>query len=562
MIRLLQKFLALAPKTLRLKFYLCFVLQAVAAFSEIVSIVLITDVFAGFLATDNSANSVTSDMLSLSDWGLASEGLAILAIAVTAFLRFWALRFSSFVAVDLSLAVSKSVVEGFFQEDKRAEQNFSREFFLDLFSMKAKSLMHGLILPIYNVSMAVLLLLFVAIPAVWLAPKTMIPALVVVVAGYGLMVLTFRGWQRTLAHDLAALSRTLLEKLSELFELRRHIFLYGAKGRYIENLLGFDRAGKAAEVNAKIAASLPRSLVEPIALISLVFLIWCAHQGFVAIDLQELALCGLVALRVFSPIQTAYSGYSTFLTSRASIELMAENTAIWVPCEHDNNAGSGLSVAGSKFPTITIKAFWASTDVEFTISDGTWIRLGGESGAGKSTFIDAMLGFNEYGDVVFLDVASGRRLDPKVFWRECAYVRQGEPLLATTVRDYLNHFKSNGDSELEEVLGDVGFIESGVLTWAGSRSSLLDIEIGGSGFQLSGGQLQRLNIARALLQNKKILFLDEATANLDADSEISLLRRLKSEYKGMSVLFVSHRNYERLNDLFDLELRIIRPVRR
>lgn len=69
----------------------------------------------------------------------------------------------------------------------------------------------------------------------------------------------------------------------------------------------------------------------------------------------------------------------------------------------------------------------------------------------------------------------------------------------------------------------------------------LDTYVGENGIQLSGGEKQRIGVARALIRNPKLLLLDEATSSLDNDTEYVMLERIQYAYKDLSILMIAHR---------------------
>ncbi|WP_157216759.1 ATP-binding cassette domain-containing protein [Flavisphingomonas formosensis] len=179
-------------------------------------------------------------------------------------------------------------------------------------------------------------------------------------------------------------------------------------------------------------------------------------------------------------------------------------------------------------------------DVRCTVRAGSRIAITGRSGAGKTTFLDTLLGLlPPLGGTVAVD---GRILPlaeggPSCWGRLVGYVPQ-DPLIANeTLREnMLFGTPWPGDDALWQLLEIVGLADLVRSTPHG-----LDTRMGERGMRFSGGQRQRLCIARALIGDPAILILDEGTAQIDMDSESRLFAALEAARPGLTMLVVTHR---------------------
>ncbi len=181
--------------------------------------------------------------------------------------------------------------------------------------------------------------------------------------------------------------------------------------------------------------------------------------------------------------------------------------------------------------------------VNFDVPRGARVALVGPSGAGKST----MLGLIER----FYDPDSGsvelygadlRTLDRAELRSQFGYVEQDAPVLAGSLRDNLRlGVPDASDAACERVLRAVNL--GGLLDRAGlpDGSSGLDVQVGENGVMLSGGEKQRLAIARSLLSAPPILLLDESTASLDGVNERLMREALDSVSTGRTLVVIAHR---------------------
>lgn len=188
--------------------------------------------------------------------------------------------------------------------------------------------------------------------------------------------------------------------------------------------------------------------------------------------------------------------------------------------------------------------------VSFTVPRGSRVALVGPSGAGKSTILGLVERFYDpESGVVALHGADIRSLDRAELRRQFGYVEQDAPVLAGTLRENLLLAAPDAtDAACERVLRAVNL--GGLLDRAGTWQSgpassglagALDLPVGENGVMLSGGEKQRLAIARALLTAPPILLLDESTASLDGVNERLMREALDAVSTGRTLIVIAHR---------------------
>lgn len=183
-------------------------------------------------------------------------------------------------------------------------------------------------------------------------------------------------------------------------------------------------------------------------------------------------------------------------------------------------------------------------DVSFEVPRGMRVALVGPSGAGKSTILGLVERFYDPDSgTVSLHGADLRSLDRAELRRQLGYVEQDAPVLAGSLRENLRlGAPEASDGECERVLRAVNL--GGLLDRTATQAGLanpLDAQVGERGIMLSGGEKQRLAIARALLTAPPILLLDESTASLDGVNERLMREALDSVATGRTLVVIAHR---------------------
>ncbi|MDO9161597.1 MAG: thiol reductant ABC exporter subunit CydD [Methylococcaceae bacterium] len=174
------------------------------------------------------------------------------------------------------------------------------------------------------------------------------------------------------------------------------------------------------------------------------------------------------------------------------------------------------------------------TAIDLTINAGEKIALTGESGAGKTTLINLLLGFEAptHGRVLL----AGHQITQEWAAQHIAWVGQNAGVFHGTLRDNIA-IASPGASEQAIVNAAMA---SGVAEFSEQLPEGLLTAVGERGYGLSGGQIQRLALARAFLKNTDIIILDEPTANLDTGSKTLLLDTIDRLFKNKTLLIASH----------------------
>lgn len=176
--------------------------------------------------------------------------------------------------------------------------------------------------------------------------------------------------------------------------------------------------------------------------------------------------------------------------------------------------------------------------VEFRADAGKTIAIVGASGSGKSTLVNMIPRlFDTLEGEVSLDGVDVRQWQLKALRSNIAVVTQETYLFNDTVRANLLYAKPEASQEeLEQACKDANIHDFIV-----SLPQGYDTEVGNRGFKLSGGEKQRLSIARAILKDPKVLILDEATSSLDSISENLIQQAIGPLLEGRTAIVIAHR---------------------
>lgn len=175
-------------------------------------------------------------------------------------------------------------------------------------------------------------------------------------------------------------------------------------------------------------------------------------------------------------------------------------------------------------------------DINLTVNQGDSIAITGSSGAGKTTLMKIMLGLLQptSGRVLF-DGIDIQTIGLKNYRKMIAAVMQDDTLLAGSIADNISFFDPQPNYLRVEQCAHLAAIHEDIGKMTMGYNSL----VGDMGANLSGGQVQRLLLARALYRSPSIVFLDEATSHLDQNNEIKISEKVKN--LSVSRVMIAHR---------------------
>ena len=182
----------------------------------------------------------------------------------------------------------------------------------------------------------------------------------------------------------------------------------------------------------------------------------------------------------------------------------------------------------------------ALMDISFDVKKGETIAFVGPSGSGKTTLVKLLVGLYipEQGKIKYNKI-DGKNIDFDVLRTQIGFVTQDTQLFAGTIRENLLFVNPSAtDEEILDVLQ-----KASCNTLLARADNGLDTLIGEGGVKVSGGEKQRLSIARALLRHPHLLIFDEATSSLDSLTEEEITNTIKdvSSKKGQITILIAHR---------------------
>jgi ABC-type bacteriocin/lantibiotic exporter with double-glycine peptidase domain len=328
----------------------------------------------------------------------------------------------------------------------------------------------------------------------------------------------------------------------------KEIILFNKKSFFIERYKKYQKKTLDYQLFFTVLSSFPRALIEIILVISIVLLIYLLtnNGNSIAETVPILGVFAAAAFRLFPSVLKIYSifqglNHATPIINNVVKEIHPDEKEF--DLDTNNNITNKQIFFENSIKLNNISFSYEEgkkllTDINFKINKGEAVGIIGTSGSGKSTLLNIISGLLRptKGEVIIDNVNINKNLES---WREkIGYISQDFYLLDSSIaeniafgvpKEKIDFKKIEKSIEMAELNDFILEQENGYNTIVGEKGS-----------KISGGQKQRLSIARAIYNMPEILLLDEATSSLDKDVEDKILSTLKKLKNKFTIILISH----------------------
>jgi ATP-binding cassette subfamily C protein CydD len=262
---------------------------------------------------------------------------------------------------------------------------------------------------------------------------------------------------------------------------------------------------------------------------------WALHN----LNLQGALFILLLAPEFFMPLRelsTHYHAKAEAVGAALEIAKIFEMKPSSV--ERDNILNDKVDSISIQNLTVKYDEKVAINNISLDIRNGEKIALVGASGAGKTTLINTLLGFIEYqGKILINNEIDLNKIEEKSWLRNISWLGQNSSLFKGSIKE--NLLLANSNATEDEI--NKAVIDTDLKDFIDSLDKGLLTQIGEQNIGISGGQAQRLALARAYLKPHDILILDEPTASLDKVSEEKIINSLVQNWQNKTVIMLTHK---------------------
>ncbi|HDS7773882.1 TPA: cysteine/glutathione ABC transporter ATP-binding protein/permease CydC [Klebsiella aerogenes] len=332
------------------------------------------------------------------------------------------------------------------------------------------------------------------------------------------------------------------QQLTSWLQGQAELMLFNASDRYRKQMEKTEQRWQEAQRRQAELTALSQALMLLIGGIAVIAMLWMASEG-VGGNSQPGALialfvfCALAAFEALAPVTGAFQHLGQVIASARRITQITEQQP---EVTFSQQAPQSFSQVALTLNEVTFsypqQSAPALKDISLQVAAGEHIAILGRTGCGKSTLLQLLTrAWDPANGQIQLNGQPLSELSETTLRQAMSVVPQRVHLFSATLRDNLLLAAPQvSDARLADILARVGLEklleDSGLNSWLGE-----------GGRQLSGGELRRLAIARALLHDAPLMLLDEPTEGLDAATESQILDLLSEVMRDKTVLMVTHR---------------------
>lgn len=339
----------------------------------------------------------------------------------------------------------------------------------------------------------------------------------------------------------------------EFFSNIEHVIVTNRFAYWLKKFDFYAKINAKTQVKSQLMALAPRYIVESLILILLAIMFVFTKRLNLDFEVEGLLVLGFSAMRILPLFQQLYHSLASLNFTKANIDYMTlqvadmkeDEVSIKTPTIFRHSIE--LSNVHFKFLDSTQPVLSGVTAV---LNLGETVLIDGVSGSGKSTFARILAGLI-VPDEAIIRIDGKPLRDISAYSPSVSYLGQDNLIYSGTIRQNITNFSE--DCEVDEERLRNALKQSCALQFVDALENKCETFIGMGGLSLSGGQVQRLLIARTLYENTIIKIFDEATNSVEVEVEEQIIENLNKRYDEILV-FITHN--ERLKSKFRNSIQI------
>ena len=418
---------------------------------------------------------------------------------------------------------------------------------------------------------SILLVSFTTLTIVLITPFNILNLLIFFFLFYFLVFLFLRRKIKSNSTDISQQSGNLIKTTQETLGSMREILIYKVSNLFLTRFNYSNLKFRNALGNQVFIAASPSYVLQAFILVgAVVFAYYLNYKGALVDLIPVVAAIILAIQKLFPNVQTIFSNLTSITgledSLKKSLELLKDHEEQSKKTKNTISKNKNELTFNKEMEFKNVCFSYSSEDkfkienIKFSIKKGEKIGVRGPSGCGKSTLVNLILGLLKpsSGDI-FLDDNKLDKNNISSWQKKIAFVSQSIFLTDDSILENISFSDVNKKVNLEkinQILKDVNLED-----YVNGLPNGINSKVGEKGSKLSGGQIQRLGIARALFKNREIIVLDEATSAMDKENEEIIFESL-NKIKNLTLIIISHNEevLKKCDKIFSLNQGVLNSI--
>lgn len=537
----------LLNKLSKIRFFILIFLMFVSACFEAIGIGLLYPFVQALLDVNRFiSNWYVVNFFQFFNFNLTPNNIIFFFCFVFIFITFISVIFRIFVVNVTSLFTFKLAQEIYLKIFDNYLSNFdilrqdNSSNISSVLTQKIDSLIYGIFLPLLTISSSILMLVFIISLLLFFKTKIVLIGAFTIIFLYLVVIFIVKKNLNSNSKKIAFSQNFILKNIKESNSLILNIFLDNKKRFFINKHKKLGEILMNSKSNSFQLSLIPKFFLEFIFILLVsIYFIYSYLSGSFNESLPFIAIAAYSFQKIFPIAFQIYASYTNLLTHSASLNMLIKNQIDSKP----NTLKKFEKI--SSFHSISLKHLTFSypnsknnliKNFSLSIKKGEFVAIKGFSGRGKSTLVKLILGIihQNKGDILINNINKSTISD-REYNKLFAYAQQQTPILDASIAENIALDTKFNISLIKNTL-KICELENHINKLSKKyRTILLE-----DGKLFSGGQLQRIGIARALYKNSEIIILDESFAGIDNPTSIKILKNIKKKYNKKTIIIISH----------------------
>ena len=501
-----------------------------------------TNFFLKYLYNFLNLNSYNDFLIVL---GLIVFVLLLFSNAYAALIFWWITRFVQFQSYRLSQKIfSNYLSQSYIFFLNRNSSELSKNVLTEV-----NRIIIGVIYPMLLAIARIVIVLFIAILLLYVNPKLSIIISLALIITYGIVYYIVREYLWNIGELSTKATFEKYKYINEAFLGIKDVKLRGSESEFIKKYSNPAKKFANYTASSSVISLLPRYAIETLAfgglLLIVIFLI-SSNENFMSV-IPLVALYALAGYRIMPGLQQIYHSVAQIRYNTPALDMLLKDLEKDLSMINKNEQKLNLlPKIKSSIQLQSISFKYPKTDnhilenINANIKTNSLTAFVGKTGSGKTTLIDVLLGLLPINKgEIFFDNIKLEAQNLNSWQKKLGYVPQNIFLIDDTIKNNIAF------AVPEEKIDDQKIIQASKLAdlddYISNLPEKYNTYVGERGVRISGGQMQRIGIARALYNNPEILVFDEATSALDNVTEKNIMDSVKRLSKDKTIIIIAHR---------------------